>query len=106
MVQPITRNNWPVKRIPDRRPPLVTAKVMHCVGYDLKSPHNPDGLWLHHALCLLCQRLNPKRRNRSNPRVIKRKMPKWHVKRAHRADWPQPTNPATATITHPQHANP
>jgi len=35
-------------------------------------------------------RLNPARRLRAAPRVIKRKMPKWHVKRRHHADWPQP----------------
>lgn len=34
--------------------------------------------------------------------VIKRKMPKWHVKRAHHAHWPQPRDPQTsqsATLT-------
>jgi hypothetical protein len=25
-------------------------------------------------------------------------MPKWHVKRARHADWPQPTGPPVATI--------
>jgi len=25
--------------------------------------------------------------------IIKRKMPKWHVKRAHHAAWPQPRHP-------------
>jgi len=38
----------------------------------------------------LIARLNPARRPRAAPRVIKRKMPKWHVKRAHHASWPQP----------------
>ncbi len=32
------------------------------------------------------------------PRVIKRKMPKWHVKRAHHADWPQPEHPPDYTV--------
>jgi len=35
---------------------------------------------------------------RANPRVIKRKYVKWHVKRARHRDWPRPTRPATATI--------
>jgi len=30
--------------------------------------------------------------------VIKRKMPKWHVKRAHHADWPQPDEHPTYRI--------
>jgi len=47
---------------------------------------------------LLCRRLNPVRRHRSNPRVIKRKYVRWHVKRARHRDWPQPTGRATATI--------
>jgi hypothetical protein len=37
----------------------------------------------------LLARLNPRRRHRSAPRVIKRKMPKWHVKRAAHASWPK-----------------
>jgi len=49
----------------------------------------------------LLRRLNPARRRRSNPRLIKRKMPKWHVKRAHHADWPQPAGPPQATILSP-----
>ena len=38
----------------------------------------------------LIARINPARRPRASPRVIKRKMPKWQVKRAHHAHWPQP----------------
>ena len=47
---------------------------------------------------MLCHRLNPVRRLRSNPRLIKRKMPKWHVKRDRHRDWPQPTGPPVTTI--------
>jgi hypothetical protein len=35
-------------------------------------------------------RLNPARRLWAAPRGIKRKMPKWHVKRAHHGAWPGP----------------
>lgn len=38
----------------------------------------------------LIARLLPKRRPRANPRVVKRKYTRWHVKRARHADWPQP----------------
>ena len=61
------------------------------------SPVATDRGWAH-ALLLLCRRLNPIRRHRSNPRVIKRKMPRWHAKRVHHRDWPQPTGPPIATI--------
>jgi hypothetical protein len=49
-------------------------------------------------MVLLCRRLNPDRRQRSNPRLVKRKYVKWHVKRARHRDWPQPTGPPVATI--------
>ena len=35
----------------------------------------------------------PKRRHRSNPRVVKRKMSKFRLKRPEHAAWPQPTMP-------------
>lgn len=59
------------------------------------SPHDRDGRW-NHVAAMLADRLNPKRRRRSKPRLIKRKMSKWHVKRRHHRRWPQPENrPAT-----------
>lgn len=60
-------------------------------------PPQPEHGW-RHAIRLLCQRLNPARRSRSNPRLIKRKYVKWHVKRARHSTWPQPTGPPTVTI--------
>jgi hypothetical protein len=50
-------------------------------------PPQPEHGW-RHANTLICQRLNPARRSRSNPRLIKRKYVKWHVKRARHANWP------------------
>ena len=44
----------------------------------------------------LLGRLNPARRQRSAPRVIKAKMPKWHVKRAHH------TAPPSTGLPHPR----
>ncbi len=49
----------------------------------------------------LLSRLNPTRRARANPRVIKRKYVKWHVKRAHHTPWPQPAQPTTYTALPP-----
>ena len=46
------------------------------------------------------QRLNPARRRRANPRVIKRKYIKWHVTRARHRDWRRPTQP-TKVMTQP-----
>lgn len=41
----------------------------------------------------------PPRRQRSNPRVVKRKMSNYPVKRNHHRNWPQPTKPPEAAIT-------
>lgn len=46
-------------------------------------------LW-RHAIDELARRLLPRRRLRANPRVVKRKYTKWHVKRAAHHNWPQP----------------
>ena len=46
-------------------------------------------IWSH-AIRSLIKRLNPARRQRSNPRVIKRKVSKWLAKRDHHKHWPQP----------------
>jgi hypothetical protein len=69
----------------------------------LFPPHDADAtdhLW-RRAIAQLIARLNPTRRSRSNPRVIKRKMPKWHVKRSWHVGWPQPTAPLRGSIHSP-----
>jgi hypothetical protein len=52
---------------------------------------------LAHATAEILHELLPHRRLRANPRVVKRKMSKFGVKRAEHRDWPQPTlTPAQA----------
>jgi hypothetical protein len=80
-----------------RSSPHYESLAARCHRRAIFPPQDTDHGWAR-ALVLLCRRLNPKRRLRSNPHVIKRKMPKWHVKRAHLATWPQPTGPAHPTI--------
>ena len=61
-------------------------------GQGAFSPDAPDTigrLWAH-AIGELIGRLLPRRRPRANPRVVKRKYTKWHVKRSHHHNWPQP----------------
>lgn len=41
----------------------------------------------------------PTRRRRQNPRVIKRKMSNWGVKRPEHHNWPQPTQTADDAVT-------
>ena len=40
----------------------------------------------------------PERKPRENPRVIKRKMSNWGVKRPEHRNWPQPAMPAKDAI--------
>ena len=79
-----------------------SASSPHCGSPGKPSPtralfppdqHGRDSPGWLFFLQRLLGRLNPARRQRSAPRVIKRKMPKWHVKRAHHAAWPQPQHP-------------
>ena len=65
-----------------------------------EGPGGSERLWRGFMRRLIA-RLNPARRLRAAPRVIKRKMPRWHVKRAHHTDWPQPQQPATYTAQAP-----
>lgn len=49
-------------------------------------------------------RLLPQRRLRSNPRVVKRKMSNYKLKRTQHRDWPQPTrDPAEAVRIAPHY---
>jgi len=48
---------------------------------------------LTHTLAEISHRLLPPRRLRANPRVVKRKMSNYNVKRADHRAWPQPTRP-------------
>jgi hypothetical protein len=49
---------------------------------------------LFHRLCRdLVRRPLPERRSRTNPRVVKRKMSNFRLKRPEHAHWPQPTMP-------------
>ena len=66
----------------------------------LFPPHNRDAigaLW-QCAIGKLAQRLNPVRRARANPRVVKRKVLKWAAKRTQHARWPQPAASPQITI--------
>ena len=46
----------------------------------------------------VAEELLPPRRDRINPRVIKRKMSKWKKKQAHHRNYPQPTQAFIDTI--------
>lgn len=64
------------------------------------SPSAAEAAW-RRAVVLLLRRLNPTRRLRSAPRLIKQKMPKWHVNRAPTRQL-APARPSTGPH-HPRH---
>jgi hypothetical protein len=78
----------------------ITRQTLAHPGAFPPNPHDRDSPGWLSFLQRLLGRLNPARRQRSAPRVIKRKMPRWNVKRAHHAAWPQPQHPPAYHI-HP-----
>jgi len=62
------------------------------VEFQLAAPELLPGLY-RRLLRDLTRELLPPRRPRSNPRVVKRKMSNFPLKRAQHRDWPQPTRP-------------
>jgi hypothetical protein len=73
-------------------PRIVRQTLTHPGAFppDQHGRDNPGWLLF---LQRLIGRLNPVRRPRTAPRVIKPKLPKWHVKRPRHAAWPQPEHP-------------
>ena len=68
----------------------------------LFPPHNHDAvttLWQSRHRKLTHQRINPARRIRANPRVVKRKVLKWAAKRSHHTRWPQPSHHPQISIS-------
>jgi Insertion element 4 transposase N-terminal/Transposase DDE domain len=58
--------------------------------FQMTTPDQLESLYAR-LLCDIAAGRLPARRLRSNPRVVKRKMSKFHLKRAEHAHWPQPT---------------
>ena len=68
-----------------------TLKILRC-----RLPQCPRGArharrWWRDLLTEVAQETLPPRRNRINPRVIKRKMSNWKKKRPEHLSYPQPT---------------
>jgi hypothetical protein len=85
-------------RDPDRDPDRVSfvaalrisrRSIAQQGAYPTDAPDTMLRMW-RHAIGELLARLLPKRRPRANPRVVKRKYTRWHVKRIRHRNWPQP----------------
>ena len=68
-----------------------TRKILRCRLAE--APRNANGLrrWHHHLLMEVAAEVLEPRRDRINPRVIKRKMSNWLKKRDKHRNFPQPT---------------
>jgi hypothetical protein len=68
-----------------------TLKVLRCRLPE--CPKSPRGRrrWYEDLLAEIAEEVLPERRNRINPRVIKRKMSNWKKKRPEHRRYPQPT---------------
>jgi len=81
-----------LNQLPPRRLSFVgTLKVLRCRLPE--CPKSRAGLrrWYEELLAEIGEEVLPDRRNRINPRVIKRKMSNWKKKRSEHRHYPQPT---------------
>ena len=67
-----------------------TIKILRCRIPACPRGRRGQGNWWESLLCEVAEERLPDRRNRINPRVIKRKYAKWKVKRPHHRHYPQP----------------
>jgi hypothetical protein len=77
---------------PRRMSFTATLKILRCRIPECPSTPAGQHRWLHQLLTEISQEILPPRRNRINPRVIKRKMSKWKKKRPLHYLYPQPTH--------------
>jgi hypothetical protein len=79
---------------PDRVSFVHALNVIHGAipEFQMTTPEQLPQLYTR-LLRDIVDRLLPERRLRSNPRVVKRKMSNFHLKRAEHRSWPQPTLP-------------
>jgi Insertion element 4 transposase N-terminal/Transposase DDE domain len=75
-----------------------TLKILRCRIEDCPRGKAQQRRWWRKLVQEVAEEVLPPRRNRINPRVIKRKMSKWKKKRSHHRDYPQPTRQFADTI--------
>jgi Transposase DDE domain len=87
MSEAARRNSLPPRRLSF----TATLKVLRCRLPE--CPKSSRGLqrWYEDLLAEIAEEILPERRNRINPRVIKRKMSNWRKKRPEHRRFPQPT---------------
>jgi hypothetical protein len=87
MCEAAQKNNLPPRRLSFTG----VLKILRCRLPE--CPKSPQGqkLWYENVVTEIAEEVLPKRLDRINPRVIKRKMSKWKKKRPEHRQCPQPT---------------
>jgi hypothetical protein len=75
-----------------------TLKILRCRLPECPASRRGLRRWYHDLVAEIAEEVLPERRNRINPRVIKRKMSNWRKKRPEHRHYPQPTKEFAAAI--------
>jgi hypothetical protein len=75
-----------------------TLKILRCRLPECPASRRGLRRWYHDLVAEIAEELLPERRNRINPRVIKRKMSNWKKKRPEHRRYPQPIKEFAAAI--------
>src|SRR5450759_1394905 len=66
-------------------------KILRCRLTECTASRSGRSWWFHNLVAEIAEEVLPERRDRINPRVIKRKMSNWRKKRPEHRHYPQPT---------------
>jgi hypothetical protein len=84
---------------PDRLSFVHTVRILRTAVFQAQIVASEQAAnWYQQLLCDIGQAKLPQRLNRINPRVIKRKMSKFGLKREQHHHWPQPTKSFSETV--------
>jgi len=83
---------------PDRLSFTATLRILRCRLPEVPEDEAGRQRWWEDLLAEVSEEILPERRDRVNPRVIKRKMSKWAKKRPQHRRIPQPTMPFAEAI--------
>jgi hypothetical protein len=83
---------------PHRLSFTATLKILRCRLPECPASDRGLRRWYHNLVAEVAEEVLEERRNRINPRVIKRKMSNWKKKRPEHRNYPQPTKAFAAAI--------
>jgi Transposase DDE domain len=75
-----------------------TLKILRCRIPTCPKSNRGRAVWYEALIDEITEEVLPPRRNRINPRVVKRKMSRWKKKRPEHRNYPQPKHPFVKSI--------